>query len=135
MNAEISLHTPNDGHRGIIFMVDDNLTQLKTGKNTLGVIYTVHTIPSVGRLFKLMETLLPDMIILDIEMPYMSGMDVLISLKSDPKTRRIPVIVYTARAEYELESLERGAADFVLKPCSPDVLLKRIEMRIDSKAR
>lgn len=116
--------------RSVIFIVDDNIERLKNDKNTLGTIYTVHTIPTAGILFKMFEKVLPDIIVMDIDMPFMTGFDMLAELKNDEQTRDIPVIIYTARADAEFESLNLGAADFIAKPCEASVLLKRIEMRL-----
>ena len=132
MNSNKKRCQPGSG-RAVIFIVDDNIEQLKTDKNTLGSVYTVHTIPTAGILFKMFEKILPDLIVLDIDMPYMTGVDMLAELKSDSSTKDIPVIIYTRRAEAEFDSLNLGAADFIVKPCDAAVLLKRIELRLPVK--
>jgi CheY-like chemotaxis protein len=67
---------------------------------------------------------LPDLILLDIMMPGMDGWQVLEKLKENPKTRSIPVIIFTAREYSNGRALarEKGAADFVAKPFEPDDL-------------
>lgn len=62
----------------------------------------------------------PDLIMLDLNMPRKSGSEVLGDLKSDPKTRRIPVVVYTTTwAEDEIaRCYDQGANTFVIKPVS-----------------
>lgn len=70
-----------------------------------------------------------DLIILDIMLPEMSGLDVCKELRSDPKTTAIPIIMLTAKAEEtdKIVGLELGADDYVTKPFSPKELVARIK--------
>jgi putative two-component system response regulator len=112
-----------------IFFVDDNTANLMIGKKALIGKYHVFTIPSGTKLFELLEKVHPDLILLDIEMPEMSGFDVIKRLKADPELADIPVVFLTAKndALNEIEGLSYGAIDYILKPFSPPILLKRIE--------
>jgi putative two-component system response regulator len=112
-----------------IFFVDDNTANLMIGKKALIGKYHVFTIPSGPKLFELLEKVYPDLILLDIEMPDMSGFDVIKRLKADPELADIPVVFLTAKndALNEIEGLSYGAIDYILKPFSPPILLKRIE--------
>ncbi|HKO94585.1 MAG TPA: two-component system response regulator [Polyangiaceae bacterium] len=78
----------------------------------------------------------PDVILLDIMMPEVSGHDVARSLKADPKTRDIPIIFLTALSSTEDETLglTLGAADYITKPISPPVVLARVETQLKLKA-
>jgi DNA-binding response OmpR family regulator len=69
-----------------------------------------------------------DLVLLDIMMPYLSGLDVLAELKQLPHRRDTPVIILTAKGqEADRErARELGAADFLTKPFSPNKLLVRI---------
>lgn len=71
---------------------------------------------------------LPDLILLDVMMPEMSGYQTCGALKKDPRTRHIPVIFVTAMSEIEDEKtgFEIGAADYITKPISPAILKARI---------
>ncbi|GHV70869.1 response regulator [Spirochaetia bacterium] len=115
--------------RRIIMLVDDNTTNLTTGKNILGSYYNVFPIPSGAQLFEILARVKPDLILLDIIMPGMDGYEVIKKLKADPKTVDIPVIFLTARSDTgsELDGLSLGAIDYIAKPFSPPLLLKRIE--------
>ncbi|MDR2485458.1 MAG: response regulator [Treponema sp.] len=115
-----------------IMLVDDNITNLTVGKNTLIEKYDVFTIPSGEKLFKMLEKIIPDMILLDVEMPEMSGYDVIKVLKKQEKTANIPVIFLTAKNDdgSELQGLSLGAIDYITKPFSPPLLLKRIEVHL-----
>jgi len=70
----------------------------------------------------------PDLIILDIAMPYLDGMEVLAALKSDASTRDIPVIVLTARTDEEcfVQANNLGAEGFLRKPVERDALINEI---------
>ena len=72
---------------------------------------------------------LPDLILLDWMLPGMSGIDFARQLRSDARTRRLPIIMLTARAEErdKIEGLDVGADDYVTKPFSPRELMARIK--------
>ncbi len=78
----------------------------------------------------------PDIMLLDINMPRVSGMDILKSMRNDQELCRIPVVVLTAATEPEvkLKSLRLGASDFLAKPVDPSELLLRIENVLGAKA-
>ncbi|MBQ8305540.1 MAG: response regulator [Blautia sp.] len=72
------------------------------------------------------------LVLLDLIMPVMSGIDVLRRLKETPEWEKIPVIVITSDHESEVESLELGAMDFIQKPYpSQNVILARIRRIIE----
>jgi len=78
--------------------------------------------------FRAVEREKPDIVILDIMLPGMSGLDVCRKIKSSPDLKSIPVIIISAKSE-ELDvilGLELGADDYVTKPFSPKVLFSRI---------
>ncbi len=71
----------------------------------------------------------PDVIILDLMLPKMSGLELCKILKTDPATRQIPVLMLTAKAEEvdRIVGLELGADDYVVKPFSPREVILRIK--------
>jgi putative two-component system response regulator len=77
----------------------------------------------------------PDLILLDIMMPGMSGYDVCRELKADPATHNIPIIFLTAKsdAEDEKAGFDLGAVDYITKPASPPVVLARIRTHLENK--
>jgi len=70
-----------------------------------------------------------DLILLDVEMPGMSGFEVLTKLRADKKTQRIPVIMIMAHNENKvrLKALEAGCDDFISKPFDQHELLARVK--------
>lgn len=84
----------------------------------------------------LAQKLLPDLILLDIQMPLMNGFEVLSALKENPITATIPTIIVTAKARQPSDvahGLNLGADDFIHKPFDPRELLARAESKIRSR--
>jgi two-component system phosphate regulon response regulator PhoB len=75
------------------------------------------------------QTLLPDLIILDIMLPGLNGLEVCRELRAGERTREIPIIILSAKAEEtdQVVGFSLGADDYVTKPFSPKVLLQRIK--------
>lgn len=70
----------------------------------------------------------PDLVVLDLMLPGLSGLEICRLMRSDPQTATVPIIMLTARAEEEarVEGLELGADDYVTKPFSPKELVARV---------
>jgi len=111
-----------------VFVVDDSDTNLLTVEESLEDHYRVMTIPSAAKMFTFLEKIIPDMILLDIEMPEMNGFEALQRLKSLPSYANIPVIFLTGYLDDAIKarSRELGAADIITKPFAASVLLERI---------
>jgi putative two-component system response regulator len=119
--------------RKTIYLVDDNMTNLSIGKNALDDNYNVFTLNSGQRLLKMLEKNIPDLILLDIEMPEMNGYETIEHLKNKKETNDIPVIFLTASNDgvSELKGLSLGAVDYITKPFSGPLLLKRISKELE----
>ncbi len=78
----------------------------------------------------------PDVLLLDINMPQVSGFDVLKSMQGDPALKHLPVIVLTSAddAETKLKALDLGASDFLRKPVDPSELALRLRNTLAAKA-
>ena len=116
-----------------IFVVDDNITNLEVAAETLEDDYRVLTMTSAKKMFSMLEKITPNIILLDIEMPEINGMEALKLLKSSPRHAGIPVIFLTAlrSVELELQGFEYGAVDFISKPFAAPVLKSRVKIHID----
>jgi len=116
-----------------IFIVDDSDTSLLLAKEALKEHYRVLTMSSAARLFKLLEKFIPDLILLDIEMPEMDGFETIQKLKSNNYYKDVPVIFLTNYREDSIESFgfELGVVDFISKPFSTPVLINRIKTQLD----
>ncbi len=81
--------------------------------------------------------LIPDLIILDLMMPKMDGMEVCRRLRSTAATKEIPILMVTAKSSDEdaIAGLQQGADDYVSKPFSPKVLMARVESVLRRLAR
>ena len=123
-----------------IMLVDDNTTNLSVGKSALQGNYDVLTVNSGERALQLLEKILPDLILLDIDMPVMDGYETIKRIKANEVVSQIPVIFLTAKddVDSELDGLSLGAVDYIAKPFSIPLLLKRIELHLliqDQKMR
>jgi signal transduction histidine kinase/ligand-binding sensor domain-containing protein/DNA-binding response OmpR family regulator len=80
-------------------------------------------------------TYLPDLIISDVLMPKMDGLQMLAQIKKDNRTSHIPVILLTARSlsQHKIEGLETGADDYLLKPFDFDELIARVDNLLKSR--
>jgi len=115
-----------------VFIVDDNRSNLIMASEALGGQYSVMTFASGARVLAALEKRIPDLILLDVEMPEMDGYEVLNALKADSRFESIPVIFLTAlnSTETELKGLELGASDYISKPFAAPLLRKRLEVQI-----
>lgn len=118
----------SDG-RKTVFLVDDGASNLAAGRALLAPAYRVFTCASAERMFRALERATPDLILLDVEMPGMDGMEALRRLKSDARSAGIPVIFVSARDDEESRAagLSLGAADYVARPFAESLLLERVE--------
>ena len=116
-----------------IFVVDDNDTNLSTAKEALKEQYRVITLPSAIKMFAHMEKVVPDLILLDIEMPEMDGFEALHLLKANTLHSDIPVIFLTSTTDSAIEArgFQMGVIDFITKPFSEPVLLNRMKSHLD----
>jgi len=116
----------------VIFVVDDVGTNLSVTRAVLEDHYNVVTISSGKKTLAIIEKITPNLILLDIDMPEMSGFEVLTQLKSNPRHQHIPVIFLSGMIDDEMKSqaLNLGAVDFITKPFSPPELLKKVRLHI-----
>jgi putative two-component system response regulator len=124
-------------NRELIIIVDDNIANLQVGKDALSGTYRVLTIASAPKMLEMVDRFPPALILLDVDMPEMSGYDAIKILKSREETRDIPVIFLTGMSDAasEITGLDLGAVDYIVKPFSPPLLHKRIELHLLLKSQ
>ena len=123
--------------RPAILVVDDTPDNLSLMSGLLRDHYRVKVATNGERALHVAQAdPQPDLILLDIMMPGMDGYEVCRRLKSDERTRDIPIIFLTAKAtvEDEEKGLEVGAVDYITKPISPPIVLARIKTHLALKA-
>ena len=113
----------------MIFVVDDNDTNLAMAEGALEEQYKVITLPSAARMFAMLKKITPDLILLDIEMPETNGFEALKLLKASDLYAGIPVIFLTGNSDAASEAygIELGAVESISKPFSKPALLNRVE--------
>ena len=116
-----------------ILIVDDVALNHATAKAVLQDTYELYEALSAKKAFEILKDVIPDLILLDIIMPEMNGMEMLKVLKETPAYKNIPVIFLTADAspEAEVEGFNLGIVDYITKPFVPTVMKKRIETQIE----
>ncbi len=121
-----------------VMVVDDNPDIVTIVKTILeGKGYGVQSAYSGQEVFNLLSEQKPDLIVLDIMMPQMDGLEVLTRLKGEPSTATIPVILLTAKVQYEdvLGGYKMGADYYITKPFTSTQLLNGINLVLgDGKA-
>jgi len=113
-----------------ILVVDDeaDVTTL-VSYNLKAKGYAVEALNDPNQSIGLARSLMPDLIILDVMMPDLSGIQICRMLRSDPKLKKVPVIFLTAKAEEadRIQGFEVGADDYVCKPFSTKELVMRVQ--------
>ncbi|WP_330960189.1 HD domain-containing phosphohydrolase [Photobacterium sp. 53610] len=115
--------------RKTLLLVDDEPANLQVLKNILSSEYRLIFAKDGSRALALACAEKPDLILLDVMMPGLSGFEVIQQLKTVIETRNIPVIFVTALsdAQNEAQGFELGAVDFIAKPVSPPIVRARVK--------
>ena len=134
---EPSLPATNPLHQAAVLVVDDSRTMrlaLIRALNALG--FRNITEATNGRhALELVLTKPFDLMLLDMEMPEMNGMEVLVALKANPDLSGLPVIVISGAEQMEsaVKCIESGAEDFLPKPFNPTLLRARVTTSLEKK--
>ena len=124
------MNQPNT--RPLILAVDDEASNLQLLRQILQDHYRLLFAKDGARALELARQEQPDLILLDVMMPGMSGYEVCAALKAHPATASVPVIFVTALTETadEVEGFEAGAVDYITKPISPPVVRARVRTHL-----
>ncbi len=113
-----------------ILLVEDEMSMRELLRRALEVAgYLVVDTHDGGQVMELALGLLPNLIILDVNLPHVSGWDVMAQLRADPETAAIPVLVYTASSDRQ-RALDLGAVQFIVKPATPDDVIKAVREHV-----
>jgi putative two-component system response regulator len=119
--------------KSVILTVDDDPVTLNTIFEVLKEYYTVKPFISGEAAIKYLETGEANLILLDHNMPNLTGIEILQLLQDDPKTKNIPVVFLTSSVsnEDEVRALEIGAMDYLTKPIKARSLLTRVRLQLE----
>ena len=123
---------PAGSPRASVLVVDDQPINIRMLYQTLSADYRVLQATSGDRALAICHDDPPDLVLLDVVMPGIDGLEVCRRLKADPQTRAIPVIFVTAHHDPadETRGLDAGAVDFIAKPISPAVVRSRVRTHL-----
>lgn len=115
-----------------IYVVDDEITNLRVAEQALKDFYQLKLLTGGKQLFVMLDRELPDLILLDIQMPEMDGIAVMELLSQHELYKNIPVIFLTSNTDKEvvIRALKLGAIDYIAKPFDVELLPQRIKKTI-----
>ena len=121
------------GARPRVLIADDNADMRQYLSRLLGEHYDVETVPDGKAALNVARERPPNLILSDVMMPGLDGFQLLAAIRDDQRTRRIPVVLLSARAgeESRVEGMQAGADDYLIKPFSARELLARISTRLE----
>lgn len=124
-------------HAETILLVDDNVEIAQYIKESLEEQYRVKMVSNGKEALELLLTEEPDLIISDVMMPVMNGLNLCKTLKQNVKTCHIPIILLTAKTSVQdqIEGLHQGADDYVAKPFEMNLLEAKIQNLIKTRKR
>ncbi len=127
---------PKDDLCETILVVDDSPVQIKITTTILNKSeYRVLSARDGSECIKITKKIKPDLILLDIDMPEMNGIEVCMNLNNDPKTKDIPIIFVTGITDDSTlkEAFDAGGTDYVRKPVNQVELLSRIKSVLNNQ--
>ena len=121
-----------------ILVIDDDATMRHLLR--LHLMALQHSVEVAADAAEAIRTILektPDLIISDLNMPYMDGLELLKALRGDEITKRVPVIVLTGSTSDEnwMEAMRLGVTRYVIKPVQLDELVKEVNMALKSSVQ
>lgn len=137
LKAENNNAGKKDVSKGIVLVIDDNQDVRDYVKSLLEGEYSVMEAGNGEEGLKLAIAGVPDIIICDVMMPVMDGMECCRRLKVEPRTSHIPVMMLTAYSmdEQKIKGYECGADSYISKPFSSELLMARLHNLIDNRKR
>ena len=123
--------------KALILCVDDEPVNLTIMEELLQDRYRLDTTSSGEECLQQVGIQKPDLILLDVNMPKIDGLEACRSLRQDPKTADIPIIFISALASHSelMAGYEAGGDDYITKPFSEDILQKKIDVVLTSQSQ
>lgn len=117
-----------------VLIVDDEPGNIKILSNVLAGDYALSVAISGAQALQVARVQLPDIVLLDMVMPEMDGIEVCQALKANEDTKDIPVIFVTSMSDTanEERGLDAGAVDYISKPISPPIVKARVKIHIQN---
>ncbi|GAA3630849.1 SpoIIE family protein phosphatase [Streptomyces chitinivorans] len=118
--------------RARVLVADDNADMREYLRRILAPGYRVTTVADGRAALEAVRADAPDMVVSDVMMPRMDGLELVAALRADSRTASVPVLLLSARAgqEASIEGLEAGADDYLVKPFSAAELLARVRAAV-----
>lgn len=128
---------PTPSLDAVLLVIDDDILSLKLVSTALKAVGYKNIIihHQAETALDLIDTISPDLLILDVCMPQLSGIDILASIRQSFSPLELPIIMYTACESTEVlaEALTGGANDYIVKPLNPIVAHARIQTQLSLK--
>ncbi len=117
-----------------VLIVDDEPGNIKILSNILAGDYALSVATNGKQALEVAKVQLPDIVLLDMVMPEMDGIQVCMALKSSEQTQDIPVIFVTSMGDTvnEERGFDAGAVDYISKPISPPIVKARVKIHIQN---
>jgi diguanylate cyclase (GGDEF)-like protein len=132
--AVAGFHERVQEHRSRVLVVDDDTALVELTATVLRANgFDVVTLSDPEQFWQTLEATGPDVLLLDLEMPSFSGLDLCEAVRADPRWTQLPVLFLTARSEPDAirSVFEAGADDYMTKPVVEQELVQRIENRLE----
>ena len=117
-----------------IWVIDDEIDTCELLEILLSDYYKVTTTTDALKALEILPTVKPDLILLDLKMPNVDGLDVCKKIRSslDPIFRQTPVVIFSAKSDRKdiQQALDSGADDYIIKPFSHDHLLEVVNKNL-----
>ena len=132
--TDVGTPAESDSARTRVLIADDNADMRKYLTNLLRTSgYEVSGVTDGQQALEAIRSQVPDLVISDVMMPGLDGLQLLTALRRDPRTAALPVLLLSARAgqEASIEGLQAGADDYLVKPFAAAELLARVRANVE----
>jgi len=126
-----------DTQKLTILAVDDVSIMLRTIQSVLRDKYNVYMLTKPDEIRALLKDITPDLFLLDLHMPSISGFELVPIIRALPEHKHTPIIFITAdgKADIMVTAAGLGACDFIVKPISTDILLEKVAKHIKPRSQ